>query len=148
MSTKDNRQTAHQKKTTISLQQAKEETKRWRKFLEKKTADYHLKTINRGAFIPFEDIEKLKKIHNSDKKIIGVRAYFAIEETKHVQDDQHDKTPLHHVKLILVPVEEDGKNGKDVLEIPSAEKLGTSQSAIYDFTSPCPDCCDETSQLY
>lgn len=139
-----NQQSANKKDSSISLKKAKEETKRWRKFLEKKCEDYELKTINRGAFIPFKDIEKIKDLYDSDKKIIGVRAYFALEKA----ETKEDRTPLHHVKLILVPVEEDGKNGRDILEVPSKEGLSKNQSTIYDFTMPCPDCCDETSQLY
>ncbi|HWV70989.1 MAG TPA: hypothetical protein VN040_04715 [Pseudosphingobacterium sp.] len=127
---------------TISLEKAKEETKRWRHFLAKKSKDFNIKTINKGAFISFADIDALKKLHDKDGNIIGVRAYFALEEEK-----RKDNTPLHHVKLVLVAVEKGGKNGKDILEIPSSSNEA-KQSAIYDFTMPCPDCCDETSQLY
>lgn len=140
-----NQEEDYLKNNTISLKKAKEQTKRWRDFLKKKSADYPMKAINKGAFIPFEDIEKLKQMHDGDKEIIGVRAYFALD--KFEEKDKKDG-PLHHVKLILVPVEKGGKNGKDIIETPSADGLDKTASAIYDFTMPCPDCCDETSALF
>ncbi|GAA4777765.1 hypothetical protein GCM10023231_00200 [Olivibacter ginsenosidimutans] len=141
MQTRTNR-----KQNRIPLKKAQKLTKRWRKFLKKQSGDYVFKTLNRGAFIPFEDIDALRQLEWKDKNIIGVRAYFALEKEKGPDD-----TPLHHVKLILVPVEKDGKNGRDVLEITTGEAgedAKGKKSSIYDFTTPCPDCCDDDSPLY
>lgn len=144
MNTEDNNAPGFNILNTISIETAKEETTRWRRFLAVESKDFNMETINRGAFISFEDLYELKRLHDKNHDIIGVRAYFALDEIR------RDDTPLHHVKLILVPVEKGGRCGKDIVEVPvnSSDRTHRVMSTIYDFTMPCPDFCDETSQLF
>lgn len=144
MSTENNNPPGIKVLNTISLETAQEETTRWRRFLAVESKDFKMDTINRGAFIPFEDLFELKRLHDKNHDIIGVRAYFALDEI------QKDGTPLHHVKLILVPVKKGGRCGKDIVEvsIDSNDSKSREMSSIYDFTMPCPDYCDETSALF
>ncbi|MEH6304215.1 hypothetical protein RYH73_01110 [Olivibacter sp. CPCC 100613] len=140
MSSSDQNEQA-KRPNTISLEKAKLQTKRWRELLEEDFPGYKLK--NKAAFIQAEDLIGLVELFKKEKDLIGVRAYFALE-----REEQDDKTPLHHVKLVLVPVKEGGKNGKDVIEEQDPLDVTKTQSVIYDFTMPCPDCCDVTSPLF
>jgi len=144
MSTEKSNPSGNKLFNTISLETAKEDTSRWRKFLAVESNDFNIETINRGAFISFEDIDELKRLHDKNHDLIGVRAYFALNEIR------RDNTPLHHVKLILVPVEKGGHCGKDIVEIPidATASKEIMRSTIYDFTMPCPDFCDESSALF
>ncbi len=89
---------------------------------------------------------------NADDSILGVRVYFTLEND-HVQDPDSS-----NVKFIMVLVQDspDYFNGKDLLYIPEGAGMKAlspndgelDDSNIYDFTQPCPDCCDPTSPLY
>ncbi|MBP6432860.1 MAG: hypothetical protein KA319_13930, partial [Ferruginibacter sp.] len=87
----------------------------------------------RAFNIPMSDIQNLGDFTDCS----SVRAYLAME------------TPgdISSLKIILVPV--DQKNN-DVLsiEVPSEGGGMVEQSAIYDFTSPCPSVCDVNSPLF
>jgi hypothetical protein len=83
--------------------------------------------------IPMSDIQNLADFTDCP----SVRAYLAME------------TPgdISSLKIILVPV--DQKNN-DVLsiQVPGESESMVEQSAIYDFTNPCPQICDVNSPLF
>jgi hypothetical protein len=79
--------------------------------------------------IPMEDIASLADF----TKCTSVRAYLGMS----VPGD------ISSLKLVMVPVDD---SNKDILSIPVPD--GTTQSSIYDFTSPCPQNCDIDSPLF
>lgn len=83
----------------------------------------------RAFNIPMTDVASLAEF----TKCTSVRAYLGMS------------TPgdISTLKLVMVPV--DDKNN-DILSIPVPG--GTTQSSIYDFTSPCPSICDINSPLF
>jgi hypothetical protein len=83
----------------------------------------------RAFNIPMVDITSLSQFETGT----SVRAYLALS----VPGD------ISSLKLVLVPVD---KNNKDILSILAPD--GTTQSAIYDLTTPCPQLCDIDSPLF
>jgi hypothetical protein len=81
----------------------------------------------KAFFIPKDDIIDLL----SDANCIGARAYLAWGTT--------DTNPSE-AKLVLVDVQGD-------ISIPDGSK-DMIMEGLYDFTSPCPQTCDFSSQLY
>ena len=77
-----------------------------------------------------EDILELAAIHD---KAMGVRGYFILENLENYRS----------VRLAMVPV---SNEGKDMLTRIADD--GSEESAIYDFTQPCPHLCDDQSPLY
>ncbi len=79
--------------------------------------------------IPMGDIASLAEF----TKCTSVRAYLGMS------------TPgdISTLKLVMVPVD---SSNKDILEIPAPD--GTTQSSIYDLTTPCPQNCDVQSPLF
>jgi hypothetical protein len=133
---------------TIDLKKAMDETNNWREFLKNEVRDYDVNTLSRGALIPLEDILEIAKKFSSRSEIQGIRAYFAIENYSY---DPDKGSSLDYVKLLLVPVKKnpDFPNGEDMLfDTDDTVKEAPAKSAIYDFTMPCPDCCDVKSVLY
>ena len=129
-------------KNRIPVAEAVDRTSNWRRFLKKLLGEDDSSKLVRGIYISAEDIEALSAICKGDKNFQGVRAYFALLTDK-------EKWPyVNTVKIVMVPVkkEEGNPNGKDVCILPNIDNLDDSN--IYDFTMPCPDCCDTTSMLY
>lgn len=117
---------------TISLQEAETLTTNWRDFISKLVPPGG-KYIH-AFYIPIADIDNLADFHNA----IAVRAYLCLE----VPDDPST------CKVVIVPIDE---KGNDILSIPappSEQSDMEEQSAIYDFTQPCPQACDYSSPLY
>jgi uncharacterized NAD-dependent epimerase/dehydratase family protein len=149
---------------TVPLKEGEGLTHNWRKFYYSGIIDPENTTPNvengtdvfRGFRIPLEDLTNIvavaTKYNNEilDRKslespIKAVRIYLAKgSPAKNIQGDVH---------VLMVPVAggedtgiksasaSDQNNGKDLLTI-------DGQSAIYDFSTPCPDQCDTTSALY
>lgn len=120
---------------TIPLSEAETLTTNWRSFIAPLVppgANYI-----RAFYIPIADIDNLADFHNA----IAVRAYLCLE----VPNDPST------AKVVIVPVDE---KGNDITSIPVIIPSGSSdqqveeQSAIYDFTQPCPQMCDYSSPLY
>ncbi|MCD8538486.1 MAG: hypothetical protein LRY55_01045 [Leadbetterella sp.] len=153
------------KTPTIPVPKAIQLTTNWRSFYAEiyndsvehtKKIDPDGKEVFRGFRIPLEDLEQLLKIakkfntENSEEKINSIRAYLV--------KDSEDPKLLGDIHVILVPVV--GGNemepfpsksatpyGTDLLQMED-RALGTTESVIYDFTSPCPTECDTDSDLY
>ena len=115
------------KNTQISLKTAKKWAKTWRE-MESTYNKYHeCKAFN----IPLEDLNGVL----SEPGVKSVRAYLAVE-TIDATKDQYEE------KLLIVGVNADGK---DMINV--NRNLESDGSGIYDFTTPCPDFCDDDSPL-
>lgn len=149
---------------TVPVEKAIQLTTNWRSFYAKiyndstqnlKKIDPDGKDVFRGFRIPLDDLVQLVEIakkYNSEnsEKINSVRAYLV--------KDTDDVTRLGDIHIILVPVV-GGKEidpfplkglapyGRDLLEMEDAAE-GTTDSVIYDFSTPCPTECDTESELY
>ena len=135
----------------ISLETAKKRTENWRKFISKVFIGANPATMPKAVYISKKDIEALS-VYTLNPKVYGVRAYFTLDSDYVLHPEQNN------IRLIMVPVgEAEGmENGKDMFKWSAdflAETTGEfaaeeGDSSIYDFTAPCPDCCDTTSPLY
>lgn len=146
----------------INLNLAKALTTRWRTYYADLLRAYknndHSKQIAfnvtpndqdvfRGFTIPLDDLKKIvttAENHNNKKKnkgnqIDAVRGYLAMDESS-----TEGNPGLVHI--LLLPVAEK----KDIIHVSETDKDGTEiqESAIYDFSAPCPDVCDVSSPLY
>ncbi len=111
-----------EKVNTISLETAQKWAKKWRK-----EEDHYNEHHEVHAFlIPLEDLTQL-----IDQGVDAVRAYIGVDEN----DDE---------KLMLVGTKYDQDTDTYYDMLPSGS---SSQGEIYDFTRPCPPCCDKTSSL-
>ncbi len=122
----DQIQTQIDPKDTIPLGEAIDYTTLWRNFVSQIEPNNYI----RAFYIPMEDIMNLAKFHT---EAVAVRAYLGLPS----------KDDVTAIKLVLVPVT--AKN-TDILSVPGI--TGEVQSAIYDFTSPCPQACDIQSPLF
>lgn len=115
---------------TIPLQEAEVITTNWRNFISPLVPSGN---YLRAFYIPMEDIRNLALFHNA----IAVRAYLCLTA-------ENDPSTA---KVVLVPIDE---KGNDILTIPPEQQSGDAveDSAIYDFTQPCPQTCDFNSPLY
>jgi hypothetical protein len=113
---------------TISLQDAERITGNWNKYMNQTNPGAgHIKAF----YIPASDIIDLAALVQSVGGE-GVRAYIGLEVPNDVST----------VKLAIVPTS--GKDpGTDVLTDPTS-----GVSTIFDFTSPCPQACDNDSPLF
>ncbi len=111
---------------TISLKEAMAYTTNWRTYIAPLAPNPN---YIRAFYIPIVDITSLASFHNVE----AVRAYIGLGTA----DDPAT------AKLILVPVAD---NGDDIIYAPSPDPI--PQSAMYDFTQPCPATCDLNSPLF
>lgn len=136
-------------KEIIPVQAAIVKTTNWRKFMEETFATTDPKVIPKAVYISKNDIQDLAKFCEQDDSILGVRAYFTLENA-------YKEGESNQVKFIMVLVGDspDHFNGQDLLYTPPGMKDLSpdhgiiDDSNIYDFTKPCPDCCDITSPLF
>ncbi|TKC10506.1 hypothetical protein FA048_09995 [Pedobacter polaris] len=119
----------------ISLAEAMDRTNFWREAI-KPLFDDHDAILPKGFYIPFEDIKALSDLY---PEAIGARAYFTLHKPGFKKGEG--------ISAVLVPVRVDDKGiCKDIIE-PSATS-DVEDSSIYDFTKPCPHCCDPESDLF
>ncbi|PTT02070.1 hypothetical protein DBR11_05875 [Pedobacter sp. HMWF019] len=146
----------------INLDQAKALTTRWRTYYadllrayknwnNKEQIDINVtpndKDVFRGFTIPLHDLKKIveaaenhnNKKKNKDNQIDAVRGYLAM-------DKPIDKDTPGLVHILLLPV----AKRIDITHVSQDDENGTEtqESAIYDFSAPCPDVCDTSSPLY
>lgn len=139
-------------KVIIPVDVAIAKTTYWRKFMQDSCPAANPKTLPKGVYMSRSDIEDMAKYCAADDSILGVRAYFTLENDHELLPESND------VKFIMVLVKDspDHFNGQDLLYIPEgvgmkalSPDLGAlNDSNVYDFTRPCPDCCDPTSPLF
>jgi hypothetical protein len=124
---------------TISLDVAKDLTNNYREAVMPLFGGIE-KLVPKGFFIPFEDI---KELANRYPNASGVRAYFTLPQPSFIAGEG--------ISGILVPVEimPDGLYKDIILTNTAKGEVGDeNDTSIYDFTKPCPDCCDPSSELY
>ncbi|QKJ29680.1 hypothetical protein HQ865_07900 [Mucilaginibacter mali] len=122
----------------------------WRKFMEE-TFSADVKTVPKAVYISRNDIMDLAKYCENDDSLLGVRAYFTLE-------NEFKETETNQVKFVMVLVKDTPGyfNGQDLMYIPAGSEMEAlspdggdfDDSNVYDFTKPCPDCCDPSSPLY
>lgn len=121
---------------TIPIQDAMQRTAKWRQvFME--TFGVPEDKVFRGFRIPIQDIQDIASRITSETTYI--RAYLSAEEN--MPPDPIEGP--YKFSILLVPV---GPNEKDILT--QLTEKGETKSTIYDFTQPCPPCCDINSPLY
>lgn len=134
----------------IPLSTAVRRTTNWREFMASKTSPSEAGKVPKAVYISKDDIMGLAAQMEADDTLVGARAYFTI-------DNQAAEILANNVTFVLVLVQDTGDpkfpNGKDVITNPPVveAKVGgddPGDSDIYDFTLPCPDCCDTSSPLY
>jgi hypothetical protein len=139
-------------KVIIPVDVAIAKTTYWRQFIQDACPAADPNTLPKGVYISKSDITDMAKYCNADDSILGIRAYFTLESDFKLKPVDND------VKFIMVLVKDSPLhfNGKDMLYIPEGAGMkalspdggGLDDSNVYDFTQPCPDCCDPTSELY
>jgi hypothetical protein len=138
-------------KVIIPVDLAIAKTANWRMFMEKTFTAATPEELPKAVYISKNDIQDLARYCEADDSILGVRAYFTL-------DKAYEEGVTNQVKFIMVLVK-DSKgyfNGEDLLYIPAGEDMkalspdggNLDDSNVYDFTKPCPDCCDDSSPLY
>ena len=140
--------------TTIPVDEAIERTKNWRDFMASHFTGTDPKQLPKAVFMSVEDIEGLYGICQANKDVVGMRAYFTLN-TPDAEDGVQNE-----IRFVMVAVSQPADavptyGGTDMLflqggGIKSFHDLGDGDddSGVYDFTKPCPDCCDPNSPLY
>lgn len=122
--------------TGIPIAEAKRRTANWRKVMQ--PLFKNKRDIPKGFYIPFADIIALSELY---PQAAGARAYFSLQEASF--------QPGQGVSAVLVPVAfTDTMEYKDIIIPEAGEGADGDNSSVYDFTKPCPDCCDVVSDLY
>jgi len=136
----------------IPVETAIERTQNWRNYINS-IENFPDKTA-KGVYISREDILDLAAYLTLDDSLLGVRAYFTLNnDYREYPPDQNE------IRLIMVLVKDTAAagypNGEDLLTIPenfrsiiTNDDPTVGDSNIYDFTRPCPDCCDVRSPLF
>jgi hypothetical protein len=119
-------------------------TKNWRNFVTDVLQIKEPRKLPKAVYISRTDIKELAAQCEADPTIAGVRTYFTLENGQ----EERIKNEIKFV-MVLVRVSETLPFGEDVLYLPGSARNGDSidDSNVYDFTRPCPDCCDPTSEL-
>jgi hypothetical protein len=157
----------------ITLASARARTGYWREFIN---PGKNQAITPRGIFIPFQDIldmvalQKIIKTHRHHGchkpipiYVVGTRAYYSLQAP--MTPPQPDNPPVEAV-LVLVyqtnyrePCSEGEFNYNpdfptyDLIVPVRSVKDGAvdgdaDAASIYDITQPCPNLCDQSSQLY
>lgn len=138
-------------KVIIPVDLAIAKTTNWRNFMAQSFPEADVKALPKAVYISKGDIQDMARYCEADDSILGVRAYFTLENA-------FKEGEKNEVKFIMVLVKETIGyiNGQDMLYIPaglgmkalSPDGGDLDDSNVYDFTRPCPDCCDPSSPLF
>lgn len=140
--------------TTIPIDEAIERTKNWRDFMATHFTGTDPKQLPKAVYMSAADIEGLYSICQNNKDVVGMRAYFTLN-TPTAEDGVKNE-----IRFIMVAVAQTDPltptyGGTDMLFLPGGNigpfhKVGEGDddSGVYDFTKPCPDCCDPDSPLF
>jgi len=138
-------------KQIIPVNVAVAKTTYWREFMADLAPEADQKQLPKGVYISKEDMQELAAYCSADEEALGVRVYFTLENS-------HKEAAINQVKFVMVLVKNSKlhPHGQDLLYIPpGADMMALSpdggdldDSNIYDFTQPCPETCDVTSDLY
>jgi len=128
----------------IPVETAIARTTNWRNFMKGNTAAADARRIPKAVYISKTDIMDMAKQCEADDSIVGMRAYFTL-------NNEFSETIKNEVRFVMVLVRENESKpfGDDVLYAPTPDgTVGVGESNVYDFTKPCPDCCDAESPLF
>jgi hypothetical protein len=138
-------------KVIIPVNVAIAKTTNWRNFMSRSFPEADVKALPKAVYISRNDIIDLAKDCEADESMLGVRAYFTLKNA-------YEEGVENEVKFIMVLVKDTPGyfNGQDILYIPHVGGTEASlpggdepdDSNVYDFTKPCPDCCDPSSPLF
>jgi hypothetical protein len=137
----------------IPVDTAIERTKNWRNYIN--SVENFPDKSAKGVYISRTDILDLAAYLTLDESLLGVRAYFALNnDYTEFPPDQNE------IRLVMVLVKDTTEagypNGEDLLTVPdnfrslrpTSDDPTIGDSNVYDFTRPCPDCCDLRSPLF
>ncbi|MBK0379161.1 hypothetical protein [Mucilaginibacter segetis] len=134
----------------IPVSTAIERTTHWRNFMKNNVAARDDRKIPKAVYISKEDIEDMAEQCRADDTIAGVRAYFTLN-TPYSEDIKNEVKFV----MVLVKINDTKPFGDDIIYAPGvvtgedgSKFGGGDDSNIYDFTKPCPDCCDPESPLF
>jgi hypothetical protein len=122
--------------SSISLDQAQSQIDGWRSYpIDPK--GFHGFLINTKDILGLANVIITHIIEG--RTILGVRAYLGTE----LPGSKYEGKP----SLIFVAVEEDPKNeyGRDIYDRTNSKEA--NNSGIFNFTQPCPTCCEPGSDL-
>jgi hypothetical protein len=130
----------------IPVETAIRRTTNWRDFMKDKTTTKEARKIPKAVYMSRTDIIDMAKQCEADDTIVGMRAYFTL-------NNEFTEDIKNEVRFVMVLVRESATKpfGDDVLYSPGntlVSPVGGEPSNVYDFTKPCPDCCDPDSPLY
>ena len=128
----------------IPVETAIERTTNWRNFMKDKTTTKEARKIPKAVYMSRTDLMDMAKQCEADDTIVGMRAYFTL-------NNEFTEDIKNEVRFVMVLVRENANMpfGEDVLYAPTPDgTVGGEPSNVYDFTKPCPDCCDPSSPLY
>ena len=138
-------------KVIIPVDVAIAKTTHWRNFMGHNFPEADTKALPKAVYISKADIQDMAAYCEADDSLLGVRAYFTLENA-FKEGEQNE------VKFIMVLVKDTPGyfNGQDMLYIPAGAGMealspdggDVDDSNVYDFTRPCPDCCDPSSPLF
>ncbi|MBK0379160.1 hypothetical protein [Mucilaginibacter segetis] len=134
----------------IPISTAIKRTENWRSFMGAHFSDN--KKVPKAVFISKIDLLDLVEEIQANDLLMGVRAYFTLDE-KHVKGNENrltflivpvkageERLPFDYVDVV--------KTDSDISNQFDTGQNDTANSNVFDFTKPCPDCCDPTSPLY
>jgi len=123
----------------------------WRQFMQQAAPTTPEEDLPKAVYISRTDLIDLAEYCKADESMLGVRAYFTLNNPFKPED-------TNEVKVIMVLVKDvpGAPFGEDQLYVPadpenkalSPDGGDEGDSNVYDFTRPCPDCCDPDSELY
>jgi len=131
----------------IPVPTAIESTTNWRNFMKNNTAAADARRIPKAVYLSRTDIMDMAKQCEADENIVGMRAYFTLNN----ELSEEVKNEIRFV-MVLVRASEKKPYGDDIIYMPG-EGANDAQgiagnSNVYDFTRPCPDVCDAESPLF
>ena len=157
-------------KDVITLEEGISRTTNWRNAVKPLYVNNESQ-IPHAVFIPLVDVYELAKLPaliNSEFHIVGVRAYFSLEKPFLPAKPDQPIEKGNELGALLVPVyqtnsREPGCEGEFdyndqyptydlIIQVPSSQAADGAVTedtcSIYDITRPCPNLCDETSDLF
>lgn len=134
--------------TKISLENAKIRIKKWLSTMASAPGyRENPDTIPRALFISLEDIKELiadyDKGHRKEK-LVGVRVYIGLKELW----EGNDEPRTYILDGLMVPVIKHLSGAHVDVVYQNEETADSAKTSIYDFTAPCPQYCDKSSELY
>ena len=133
----------------IPVPTAIERTTNWRNFMKSIVTTTDYQKIPKAVYISKADIQDMAREFEADDNLVGVRAYFTLNTP--TSEDYGNEVKF---VMAMVKINADKPFGEDVIYAPvnkgeESTNVGVvGASNVFDFTKPCPDCCDASSPLF